>query len=354
MSALYSLVIIIFSVYMLIIISNDYFIKSLDQISHKLKLSPSVAGATLMAAGSSAPELSIALFALFTHGGAHSDIGIGTIVGSAVFNILVITGLCAVIRTAEVTVKAIIRDTVFYLASIVVMLVVFIDGKITAYEPLLLIGLYGVYLLALYFLPGDEYQEHHIPAVDCAAIPGNIKSWKTIFYRIDCSLKSVISLLTGDAHENYIRAFTVSIFIIVVLSKLLVDNAIIFAESINLPPVIIALTILAAGTSAPDLIASIIVVRRGHGDMAISNAVGSNIFDILIGLGLPWLIRLWFTPVSGISVGTADLIESVFILIGTVLILFSLLLFNKRLARGQGIFLLLLYAGYIGWVMMAS
>ena len=354
MSAVFSLLIIIFSVYMLIIISNDYFIISLDRISHKLKLSPSVAGATLMAAGSSAPELSIALFALFTHGGVHSDVGIGTIVGSAVFNILVITGLCAVIRTAEITLGAIVRDTAFYLASIVVMLLVFIDGTITFYEPLLLIGLYGVYMLALYFLPGDEYQEHHIPAVDCVTVPDDVKSWKTVFYRIDCYLKSVISLLSGDAHKNYIRAFTVSVLIIVLLSKLLVDNAIVFAESINLPPVIIALTILAAGTSAPDLIASIIVVRRGHGDMAISNAVGSNIFDILIGLGLPWLIGLWFTSVSSIRVGTAGLIESVFILIGTVLILFAFLFLNKRLARPQGIFLLLIYAGYIGWVMITS
>ena len=354
MSALYSLIIIFFSVYLLIIISNDYFIKSLDQISHKLKLSPSVAGATLMAAGSSAPELSIALFALFTHGGAHSDIGIGTIVGSAVFNILVITGLCAVIRTAEITVSAIVRDTFFYLASIVVMLVVFIDGTITAYEPLLLVGLYGVYMLALYFLPGDEYQEHHLPDSDPEPAPVSRKSRKNIFHKVDAALKSLISLLSGDAHENYIRAFTVSVLIIILLSKLLVDNAIIFAESINLPPVIIALTILAAGTSAPDLISSIIVVRRGHGDMAISNAVGSNIFDILIGLGLPWLIRLWFTSGGNIIVGTSNLIESVFILIGTVLILFAFLFLNKKLARPQGVFLLLIYAGYIGWVMMTS
>ncbi len=353
MSALYSLTIIIFCVYLLIIISNDYFIKSLDRIAEKLKLSPSVAGATLMAAGSSAPELSIALFALFTHGGVHSDVGIGTIVGSAVFNILVITGLSAIVRTAEVTISAILRDTAFYLASIIALLVVFIDGRITAYEPFILLGLYGIYMLALYFMPGDEYLEHHPPADD-NVIQVRGKSLKNILIRLDRYLKSVISLLSGDAHQNYIRAFTVSILIIVLLSKFLVDHAILFAQSIHLPPVIIALTILAAGTSAPDLISSIIVVRRGHGDMAIANAVGSNIFDILIGLGLPWLIGLWFTTQDTIIVGTANLIESVFILIGTVLLLFAFLFFNKHLAKSHGIFLLIVYACYVGWVMIFS
>ncbi len=353
MTAFFSLIIIIVSIYLLIIISNEYFIESLDQISVKLKLSPSVAGATLMAAGSSAPELSIALFALFSHGGAHSDVGIGTIVGSAVFNILVITGICAVIRTAEITVSAIIRDTTFYLASIFVMLFVFIDGTISPLEPLLLIGLYVIYLLALYFLPGDDFQEHHPPHSDQGALEVMITRKNLLVY-INKGIKSVISFLSGDAHRNYIRAFTVSVLIIIVLSKLLVDHAIIFAEAINLPPVIIALTVLACGTSAPDLISSIIVVRRGHGDMAIANAVGSNIFDILIGLGLPWLISLWFTSQDMIQVGTANLIQSVFILIGTVLILFAFLFINKRLARPEGIFLLLIYAGYIGWIVIFS
>jgi len=349
MTALFSLIIIIASVYLLIIISNDHFIESLDQISAKLKLSPSVAGATLMAAGSSAPELSIALFALFSHGGAHSDVGIGTIVGSAVFNILVITGLCAVVRTAEITISAIVRDTAFYLASILIMIFVFIDGDITPLEPLYLIGLYAIYMLALFFFPGDTYQEHHAPASD--SDNGNpVKGRLNMLVQINNGIKSTISFLSGNPQQNYIRSFTVSILIIILLSKLLVDHAIIFAEAINLPPVIIALTLLAAGTSAPDLISSIIVVRRGHGDMAIANAVGSNIFDILIGLGLPWLISLYFTSRGIIHVGTADLMESVLILIGTVLILFAFLFINKQLARKEGVFLLLLYAGYIIWM----
>ncbi|MFO8048419.1 MAG: calcium/sodium antiporter [Desulfosudaceae bacterium] len=352
MAALTSLIIIIIAVYLLIIISNYFFIPSLDEISEKLRLSPSVAGATLMAAGSSAPELSIALFALFTHGGEHSDIGIGTIVGSAVFNILVITGLCAVIRTTAITISAIIRDTAFYLASILALLYVFLDGQITGHEPVLLMGLYGLYLVALYFLPGDKFQERSEEAKLVAQ--SRHPASRNIFRRADDLLKQGLTLVTGDASRNYLRAFSVSILIIVGLSKLLVDHAIIFAQAIHMPPVIIALTILACGTSAPDLISSIIVARRGHGDMAVANAVGSNIFDILIGLGLPWLIMLGLTSRDFIPVGTGDLLESVFILIATVLILFTMLYTHRKLGKKEGLVLLLIYVAYISWTVITS
>jgi K+-dependent Na+/Ca+ exchanger-like protein len=254
MTAAISLIIILFCVYLLIIISNDFFIESLDQISGRLKLSPSVAGATLMAAGSSAPELAIALLALFTHGGAHSDVGIGTIVGSAVFNILVITGLCAVIKPAEVTISAIVRDTAFYLTSILLLVYVFLDGTVTLWEPLLLIGTYLAYLLALYYLPGDVFQEPHVATTLDQPLRKPIFSWRDIFRLIDGGIKKAIRVLAGDACRNYLRSFTVSIAAIIVISKLLVDSAIILAEALHIPPVIVALTVLACGTSAPDLI----------------------------------------------------------------------------------------------------
>ena len=84
---LISLIVILVSVLVLAVVTDRFFIPSLDEISRRLKLSDEVAGASLMAIGSSAPELAIALMALFTGGGQHSDVGIGTIVGSAVFNI---------------------------------------------------------------------------------------------------------------------------------------------------------------------------------------------------------------------------------------------------------------------------
>ena len=121
MTAVTSLAIILLSIYILVIITDYFFIKSLDTISELWKMPSNVAGASLMAIGSSAPELSIAIFALFKDGGANSDVGIGTIVGSAVFNILVICGISSIIRKAEVTLPVIARDTFFYMASIIII-----------------------------------------------------------------------------------------------------------------------------------------------------------------------------------------------------------------------------------------
>ena len=96
MTAIISLSLMIAAIYVLAVVTDEFFIPSLDRISHRWNLPSNVAGASLMAVGSSAPELAIAFLSLFKEGGAHSDIGAGTIVGSAVFNILVITGVSAI------------------------------------------------------------------------------------------------------------------------------------------------------------------------------------------------------------------------------------------------------------------
>ena len=106
MQAVLSFGVIVVCIYLLSIITDEYFIESLDEISDRLKLPSNVAGASLMAMGSSMPELSIALLSLIQRGGAHSDVGVGNIVGSAVFNILVITGLSALVRPAKLPGKS--------------------------------------------------------------------------------------------------------------------------------------------------------------------------------------------------------------------------------------------------------
>ena len=110
-----------------------------------------------------------------------------------------------------------------------------------------------------------------------------------------------------------------------------------------------ALTILAAGTSVPDMFASIMVARQGRGEMAISNAVGSNIFDILVGLGLPWLLALLFLG-DRITIGTEGLWTSALVLLGTVVLLFVFLTTNRRLSRREGWILVGVYVAYVAWV----
>jgi K+-dependent Na+/Ca+ exchanger-like protein len=343
-----SLVIIVVSVYLLAIVTEEYFITSLDQISGKLKLPSNVAGASLMAMGSSAPELAIALLALFNHGGEHSDVGIGTIVGSAVFNILVITGVSAIVRPAQITMRVVVRDIVVYVASIALLLVTFADGVITLLEAVAFLGLYAVYLIVLFnwdaFAPGTEvdmvdnleagvHEEHQNP---------------NLLQRINHAVTKGIGFLMGDARKAYIRTFLVSVVLIAIISWFLVEYAVELANALNIPPVIIALTILAGGTSVPDLISSVVVSRQGRGEMAVANAIGSNVFDILVGLGLPWLLVI-IIAVSVVNIGVQDLWGPTIILLITVIILFVFLSTGRQLTRKEGWALVVAYVAFVMW-----
>ena len=117
---------------------------------------------------------------------------------------------------------------------------------------------------------------------------------------------------------------------------------------LHVPAVIIGLTVLAAGTSIPDLISSLIVARQGRGGMAISNAIGSNIFDILIGLGLPWLV----VTIGGkiIPVATENLSSSIILLFATVAAVLGFLIARKwHLNKFSGLSLISIYIAYLLW-----
>ncbi|MCB0035098.1 MAG: calcium/sodium antiporter [Anaerolineales bacterium] len=348
MVAITSLLVIVICIFLLAIVTDEFFITSLDQISQRFKLSSDVAGASLMAMGSSAPELAIALLALFKGGGEHSDLGIGTIVGSAVFNILIITGVSAIARPAKITWRVVVRDVVMYSLSLALLFLTFSDGVIQLWEALSFLALYAVYLLILAnwkaFHNGATEDVIHTMEAELEAEHHKTGGFHTIMRGITAA----IGFLMGDPKENYIRAFNVSVLLIGLISWFLVEYAIVFSEAVNIPPVIVALTILAGGTSIPDMIASIVVARQGRGEMAIANAVGSNIFDILIGLGLPWIIAI-IALGETVIVGTGDLWSSAIILLGTVVLLFIFLTTKYTLSRLEGWILVSCYGAYVLW-----
>ena len=107
-------------------------------------------------------------------------------------------------------------------------------------------------------------------------------------HRVNDGVSKGFGFLTGHPRKSYAPGHLLFLYLLIAgLSYLLVENALIFAGAIGVPPLLIGLTVLAAGSSVPDLIASLLVAKEGKGDMAITNAVGSNIFDIAIGLGFP-------------------------------------------------------------------
>lgn len=351
MSPLLAFVILIISFYLLAKICDEIFITSLDNIAHYFKLPHSVSGATFMAAGTSAPELSTTLFALFL-AGANPATGLGTVVGSAIFQILVVIGFAATIKTSYLNWKPVIRDGLVYVVSILLLIWMLTDGLITFFESSVLVSTYFAYLLILIVwsrLVDESAEPDPIELVEDEIHRVERKRKKTllqkIIYKIDAPFR-----LIPDCEKD--KRWTVPVFVfslaaIAVASYFLVTAGEAFALGIGVPASIVALTILAGGTSVPELISSAIVARKGRGDMAISNAIGSNVLDILISLGLPLMI---YTALNGtLDAGdSANITSSIFLLLATVVMVIGLLTAQKfKAGKKLGLFLITIYIAYV-------
>ncbi|MEO1655869.1 MAG: calcium/sodium antiporter, partial [Bacteroidota bacterium] len=346
MSLWLSLLIIVISFYVMSEVVDKYFIKSLDNISHWLKLPESVAGATLLALGTSAPEISTALIALFLEE-ANPATGIGTIVGSAIFQILVVIGFAAVVRTCYLNWRPVIRDSVFYALSVLLLIFFIQDNKITLIEGACFVGFYLVYLFILYLWSRYVKEESHPRNFDPEVphpytevekeVKKNSNPKHNPFYIIRTTINYPIHILLGlipDVEKKpqwTVPVFIISLGIIGYACYWLVVAAECFATIMRIPTAIVALTILAGGSSIPEMISSAIVSRQGRGDMAIANAIGSNIFDILISLGLPVLIYILIKGEDLEDLGGDGIRSSVMLLFGSLaLVVFLLILLRFR------------------------
>ncbi|WP_163709601.1 calcium/sodium antiporter [Mangrovibacterium lignilyticum] len=316
-------------------IVDKFFVASLDRISHDWKLSSDAAGATLMAVGSSAPELFVALFAVMRPGD-HDAIGIGSIVGSALFNLLAIGGLVALVRKSTLTWQPMFRDILFYFIAVALLLWGIIDGDFSIANSIAFLTLYVIYVFAVvrwkkWFPYKDNGRDHTEEEVE-EEKPNLVDRFVGLFF---------------PNEKHYYWIFIISILLIAGMSWVLVETAIHVSHILDIPESIIALTVLAAGTSIPDLISSLIVAKQGRGDMAISNAIGSNIFDILVGLGFPFLLVILISGRT-IEAGGQNL-ESSSIVLFASLIAFTILLLVKRWKINwfTGVVLLGLYVAYL-------
>ena len=267
---------LIASFYLLAEISDRYFIPALDKIAHRFNMSHDMAGATLMAIGSSAPELFVAIIALLKPGD-HSAIGVGTIVGSALFNLLVIIGASAIVRVAILSWQPVVRDLLFYAIAIVGLFFVLKDGSVSMVEASALVIIYGFYLIAVVkwrkWFPYVDRDSHDGVHDEVELRTG----WKRVLIPLDYFLE-----VAFPPARFYFAVFFIAIVFIAALCLVLVESAIGLSNILKIPEVIIGLTVLAIGTSVPDMISSVIVAKQGRSGMAVSNAVGSNIFDILV------------------------------------------------------------------------
>ncbi|OJJ20064.1 sodium:proton exchanger [marine bacterium AO1-C] len=388
MSIWLALLVILLAFYVMTEIVDRHFIKSLDNIAEWMNLPPSVAGATLLALGTSAPEISTALFALFLEGASPAT-GVGTIVGSAIFQILVVIGFAAVVKTSYLNWRPVMRDSIFYAFSVGLLILFVADNKFTLIEGIAFVSSYFLYLFILYLwtkyvnedaprvsrsgfdLPngsariqfeGAQHQFDTPRPIEAIEKDMEGETARNPFKILQKSLGYPVEFLMNlipDPEEKpkwTIPVFVLSLLVIAGASYFLVIAAESLATAVGIDKAIIALTILAGGSSIPEMISSAIVAKQGRGDMAIANAIGSNIFDILMSLGLPVLIYIIAKgePLDGL--GGANINSSIILLFTTLIVVVLLLFVQKfKASRPFGLFLIFLYiiyviAAYMGWI----
>lgn len=306
--------------FFLLIKGADLFVDGTSSIAKLLKVQSIIIGLTIVAMGTSAPEMAVSVGAAIN---GQNDIVISNVLGSNIFNLLVVAGGCAVIKSLPVSIDLRKRDFPFSIGIAALLLFfclnsLIIGGKgftINRTEGIILFAGLMAYLGFLVYsavkgrtgLPGDE----------------EIKTMSP--------LKSVFYTALGIAG-------------IVVGGDLVVDSASDIAAAFGLSQTIIGLTILAVGTSLPELVTSLVATRKGENDLAMGNVIGSNIFNILGVLGLSAAVSP--VKVSGFSVIDLSLF------IGFCLIIYLVTFFRNKIERLPGILMVLTYLGYMTYAVM--
>jgi len=265
-------------------------------ISKRLGISKLIIGMTVVAYGTSTPELAASIVAA----GEHSAIILGNVIGSNIANIGMVIGIAAIIAPLVVK-KATIKKEVPIMIGVSLLLVVLsIDGEISQYDGILLI--FSLIIFTIFIYKDAKKQRNEIAA--------------EIFQK-----KNIYSRSLG--------LIAIGIVLLYVGAILTVDNAVILAQSFGLSERIIGITVIAIGTSLPELITSVIAIRRGHTDIGIGNIIGSNIYNILMIMGIG-------ATIAGVAVASEVFVDYA-VMIGFALVLFVAMktgLISRRIGIG--------------------
>ena len=296
--------------FVMLVKGADWFVDGASGIAEKFHIPQLIIGLTIVAMGTSAPEAAVSISAAIK---GNADITIGNIVGSNILNILIILGLSSVITALAVAKSTVKFEIPIMIAITGLLLVQGLDGTISLIDGIILVAAFIGYLTYLFVMAKRD------PNMADAPAPQNKPLWQALLFTV------------------------IGLVLIVWGSNVAVDAASAIARLLGLSERFIGLTIVALGTSLPELFTSVAAARKGNADIAIGNIVGSNIFNILFVVGLSSLI----IPVP---FAAGFIIDSGVAIAAAVLLLLCCL--GKKLVRWHGVVMLLGYGAYFAWLLM--
>ena len=299
----------------LLTVGGEALIRGSLAAAKRLDVSPLLSGLVIVGFGTSAPELVVSVNAAIE---GRPDIAIGNVVGSNIGNILLILGVCALITPLAVKPLALRRDAVTVAAASLLFLVLVGGSALGRVDAALLLGALAAYLVWAYwserFRAAPSGELHQAEAEELSTVP------KSVLWTVIAVVLGLLFLIAG--------------------SQVLLIGAIGIAAHFGVPEAVIGLTLVAVGTSLPELSISVIAAIRGHSDVAVGNILGSNIFNLLGILGVSALLQ-------PLPVHARILQFDQWVMLGTSLLLLFFLYTERRVSRVEGGALLVGYGIYV-------
>ncbi|QOY95426.1 calcium/sodium antiporter [Massilia sp. UMI-21] len=299
-------------------------VRGASRLALSFGISPLVVGLTVVAFGTSSPELAISVQSSFS---GRADLALGNVVGSNIFNILFILGVSALITPLLVARQLVRQEVPVMIGISLLLLALAADGHIGRADGVLMVGLLVAYLVFLIRQSRRQPADGAGPADD---LPAPAAGW--------AGHPAVQLLLVGAG-----------LGLLVLGANWLVEAAVSFAKAFGVSELVIGLTIVAAGTSFPEVATSIVAALRGQRDIAVGNVIGSNIFNILAVLGLTSAV----SP-AGIAVAPSILAFDFPVMIAVALACLPVFFTGNLIARWEGALFLGLYAAYMAYVLLAA
>jgi len=323
----------------------DVFVDGSSQIAKRLNVSERVIGLTLVAFGTSFPEFSISVIAAINKS---DGLAIGNVVGSNIFNICVVLGIIALIRPITVSKSMVKKDIPMNILAALVLLVLLFDtiflggsvNRLTRGDALIFLLLFAVFLYCTFYkMENGELKMENVTDVhNKVEIPDNNET----------KPNSQFSILNSQLKtDNYNLTKNIILIILGLGGVLLggdfvVRGGVQVAEAFGMSHTLIGLTIVAMGTSLPELTTGIVAISKGKDDIAIGNVVGSGVFNILFILGAAALI----TPITL----TVNILIDVILLIAVSVLLFFAARSKGKISKGEGVFFLVVYVAYLVYI----
>jgi cation:H+ antiporter len=310
----------------LLVVGAEALVKGASKIAAVIGISPLVIGLTIVAFGTSSPELAVSLGSAFN---GKADLAIGNVVGSNIFNVLFILGLSALIIPLVVQQQLVRLDVPIMIGSSLLVMLFGWDGTVAKWEGAVLMAIGIWYTVFLIRQSKNEKRkavlEDYQEAYADDGNPKNDRIWLQIIFVV------------------------VGLALLVLGSRFLVDSAVAIAQSLGVSELVIGLTIIAAGTSLPEVATSVLASFRKQEDIAVGNVVGSNIFNIVLILGLTAIIA----P-GGVPVNPAALSFDIPFMIAVAVACLPLFFTGYRIDRWEGFVFLGYYVAYTAYLVLKT